>query len=103
MTNRNLRRNGFDEETIADYTWLVDGLANLQLLEGQENIEKQDKHPALWLANKHFSSDNARNEYLESRLLREVLQELEGFEEFYNARRENLKERIVQLLGANSS
>ena len=102
MTNRNLRRNGFDEETIAEYTWLVDGLANLQLLEGQENIEKQDKHPALWLANKHFSSENARNEYLESRLLHGVPEELDEFEDFYYARRERLKELIVRLLGVSA-
>ena len=84
------------EEYVSDYA--VNGLANLQLLEGAKNVEKQALLPSDWL-NQQFSDEAARRQYTQNHLLGEVPDGLHGFEIFYEARRERLKERIVQLLG----
>lgn len=100
VTRRNLRTADYSDETIETCLEKVNGLANLQLLNAQENQEKGDKLPVAWLDEK-FREDSgvARHEYANHRLLGDV-PGLEGFEKFYEARREALKERIRTLVAA---
>ena len=86
-------------EKYFEYSNTIDKLPNLQLLTEEENLEKRDKMPGEWLATKGFKSRSGRSEYIESRLLGDVPTELDGFEEWYTVRREQLIERIRQLLG----
>lgn len=98
LTRRNLRSAGYPDETIESYMGKADGLANLQLLNAQENLEKQDKLPGDWLDAKFPPGSRlSRQEYANSRLLGDV-PGLDGFEEFYEARREALKKRIQALV-----
>lgn len=101
VTRRNLRAAGYSDETIEAYLDNVNGLANLQLLNAGENLEKGGKLPGDWLDDKFPSpgSEVARQEYANNRLLGDV-PGLDGFEEFYAARRDALKERIRELVAA---
>lgn len=86
------------EEKIYEFIQLRDGLANLQLLQGQENLEKSAKMPAEWLAEAYPNATN-RNAYQDHHVLGEVPDSITQFDEFYNSRRERLKARIRQMLG----
>src|SRR5205085_1368544 len=46
---KSLLKRGVPEDKISFFTGEVDYLANLQLLEGPENIEKRDKDFSVWL------------------------------------------------------
>ena len=98
VTRRDLQSAGYPDETIEACLEKVNGLANLQLLNGHENREKGGKLPGDWLDGK-FGSEVARQEYANNRLLGDV-PGLDGFKEFYEARREALKERIRTLVAA---
>lgn len=100
FSRRELRAAGYSDETIESYIGKSDGLANLQLLNAAENLEKQDKLPGDWLDAKFpQGSGVSRQEYANNRLLGDV-PGLDGFEEFYEARREALKKRIQTLVGS---
>lgn len=100
VTRRDLQSAGYPDETIEACLEKVNGLANLQLLNGHENREKGGKLPGDWLDHKfREASDVARQEYANNRLLGHV-PGLDGFEEFYEARREALKKRIRALVAA---
>ena len=100
VTRRDLQSAGYSDETIETCLEKVNGLANLQLLNGHENREKGGKLPGDWLDHKfRESSDVERQEYANNRLLGDM-PGLDGFEEFYEARRESLKKRIRELVAA---
>ena len=97
FTPARLRDLGFSEDESARLRDLADRLPNLQLLPGHENLQKRAMLPADWLAN--FASDDLRRSYAETHLLGDVPEHLDGFESFYEARRQRLKERVIELLG----
>ena len=100
FSRRELRAARYSDEEIEAYRGKMDGLANMQLLNSAENLEKQDKPPVDWLDAKFPpGSEVARQEYANNRLLGYV-PGLDGFEEFYEARREALKKRIQALVGS---
>ena len=74
-----------------------DGLANLQLLEGIANIEKQQMLPAEWLA-EMYPDDASRADYCDKHLLGEVPAQIVDFPKFFNERRTKLRERISRML-----
>ncbi len=92
---------GVPAEEHGIYFEMMNGLANLQLLEGAKNMEKQATLPTNWL-NQEYPDPTARKAYIEMHLLGDVPAELDGFKAFYKSRRERLRERIVRLLGATS-
>ena len=99
FNRRDLRSAGYSDEKIESYTEKANGLANLQLLNGQENQEKGGKLPSDWLNGKFSPGREVeRQEYANHRLLGDV-PDLDGFEDFYATRREDLKERIRELVG----
>lgn len=98
FTSDALRIAGVPDEEHEEYFSMMNGLANLQLLEGSKNTEKQAMFPDKWL-NRAYPDASDRASYVETHMLGEVPPGLEGFKDFYAARRERLKERIVQLLG----
>jgi len=77
----------------------VDGLPNLQLLPGLPNIEKQATLPAAWLKGPFFPSDAAREQYVRDADLLELPEGLDGFLDFYEARRKRLETRLKLALG----
>lgn len=96
FTQAKLRKLGFSEEASDRLRDSADRLPNLQLLQGHENLRKRAMLPAEWL--KSFDSEEARRHYVQVHLLGDVPSGLDGFESFYEARREQLKTRIADLL-----
>ncbi|REJ69410.1 MAG: DUF262 domain-containing protein [Planctomycetota bacterium] len=93
-----LRKAGLTEDEIDEYRDLVNGLPNLQLLEGSENLEKQAAMPAEWIAS---SMDGAaRTNYCDNHLLGDVPDSINDFKEFYDVRLQTLRSRIVDMLAA---
>lgn len=78
----------------------MDGLANLQLLEGATNVEKQAHLPLEWAEQKYGT-------HVETYLLTQELDGLpatiDGFPGFYEARRKRLEIRLRSQLNARPS
>lgn len=98
FTPNRLRSAGVPEDKINDFIQRRNGLANFQLLQGIQNIEKSAKMPAEWLKEAYPTLED-RKHYLDSHLLGEVPESIAEFDKFYYARRERLKARITKLLG----
>ena len=98
FTRPKLKRVGVPDEKLEDFIRRRDALANLQLLQGAENIEKRDKMPSMWLS-MQFPDNEARQDYQRDHLLGDVPNSMVEFEEFWDARRKRLKKRIRELLG----
>ncbi len=101
FTKTRLETAGVPEDEIDDFIDRRDSLANLQLLQGPQNIEKNAEMPAQWLARTHPDTVR-RREYQERHLLGEVPDSITEFSTFCDERRERLKERIKQLLGSQA-
>ena len=98
FTEQSLKTAGVLDNKINDFIQCKDRLANLQLLQGAENLQKHDKMPAEWLS--QTKPDYAsRQEYKDHHLLGDIPKNITEFDNFYGARRARLKERIEQLLG----
>lgn len=93
-----LKRADVSEEKLDDFILRKDELANLQLLEGAENIEKRAKMPSKWLS-EQFPNEDARGEYQRIHLLGKAPDSIAGFDTFHEARKAGLKKRIRELLG----
>ncbi len=98
FTDRRLKDACVPVERVDHFKNCKDGLANLQLLQGAENIEKRAKMPAEWLS-EMYPDIAFRRDYEERHILRDVPDSIIEFDAFYDARRSRLKEKIRQLLG----
>lgn len=94
-----LRAAEVDEELIDQFRNKSECLANLQLLDRTVNIEKRATLPADWL-DAHCPDDQSRQAYCERHRLGDVPREITGFLDFYEARRERLKQLIAELINA---
>ena len=92
-----LQKAGVPEADIAAYRERVDRLANLQLLEGLVNMGKSAKLPMAW-ARDQFPDEDRRNGYLERHDLEGLPEQITGFLDFYDARRERLHARLQDVL-----
>jgi len=81
---------------------MVNGLPNLQLLEGHKNIKKLDSMPAEWIASA-FDTDAGRTNYCENHLLGNIPDSIADFKGFYEGRLESLRHRIVDLLAVQAT
>ena len=100
FTKPRLEAAGVPDDKIDDFIQRKDGLANLQLLEGPENIEKRAKLPAEWLSQPQTYSDPAsRQNYVSNYMLGDVPETITEFDTFYEARRACLKAKLEKLLG----
>lgn len=98
FTRTKLANAGIAPDKIEEYIEKVDGLGNLQLLAGVPNTEKQAKLPAEWLAGPHFPTEELRRTYIAENDLQDLPDDLSGFLEFYEARRERIQTRLRSLL-----
>jgi len=98
FSERGLKNACVPECKVEGFRYDRDGLANLQLLQGEVNLEKSATMPSDWLA-ESFGDNVARRGYVENHLLGKVPESIAEFDSFYDARRERLKEKIEQLLG----
>jgi len=79
----------------------VNQLPNLQLLDGAVNNEKRAALPAAWLT-AHFQEPTAQQHYCTKHDLGEVPPDLSGFKEFFAARQERLRTKLIELLGGTA-
>jgi len=99
FTNTKLRDAHIEDmKDVADYQDWCNRIANLQLLDGPANLEKRAELPLDWLENQDSLGMISLNDYIEKHCLGEVPKTMDGFGDFYQARRDALKERITQLL-----
>ncbi len=93
-----LRKLGLSEDDIDRFQGMRDGLANLQLLDGIANMEKQTTLPAKWLR-EAFADNVSRASCQEKHFLGSVPESIADFPGFYEARQQVLAARISELLG----
>jgi hypothetical protein len=97
IKRKNLVKRGIPDEKLGFYFDEVDNLANLQLLEGLENIEKTDNDFKDWLV-KAYPSEQARRDFMTKHYIPDVDLSLENFEEFITERKKLMTERFTRLL-----
>ncbi len=101
FTRHQLSKAGVPDERIDEFMEKVNGLPNLQILEGPVNSQKSNKLPREWV-NEHYSDEDARNMYLASHDMHDLPDEITEFMDFYEARRERIAKRLRDLLGVTS-
>ena len=102
FTWSNLEKAKIPEDRIGEYQERRDRIGNLQLLRGQENLEKSAMMPAKWLR-RHFSTEDKREEWLRLNFTDSIPEDMRDFIDFYEARRENMKKQLAELLGVSLS
>jgi hypothetical protein len=99
LTPQRLRAAGYNEDEVQEIVrHCRDGLANLQLLQGGENIGKNARLPLEW-ATKQYPHAQALDAYLVGNDMKDVPADLDGFLIFYQARRDRMVERLSGVLG----
>ena len=93
---RKLLKRGVTEDGLDFYLDEFDYLANLQLLEGLENIEKTDSDFKSWF--EKSVRQEARRDYMNKHYIPDVDLALENFEEFINERKKLMKAKFENLL-----
>ncbi|MFC8616587.1 DUF262 domain-containing protein [Micromonospora purpureochromogenes] len=101
FTAARLRAAGIADQDIPAYLDRVDRLANLQLLEGTENVDKRAALPWEWVQ-RAYRDPAAQSGYLYRNDLGE-LPPLTDFLEFYDRRRALMRDRLLELLGVDPS
>jgi hypothetical protein len=74
------------------------GIANLQLLPGGENIGRSKRLPLDW-AREKYPDPQALKGYLDQNDMADLPDDLAGFLDFYECRRQRLRARLVAVLG----
>ncbi len=94
-----LREAGYSDQ---DVEFIVqharDGLANLQLLPGGENIAKRERLPLDW-AGQQYPDSAMLDGYLQQNDMTDLPAGLDGFRVFFDNRRRRLRDRLVRVLG----
>ncbi len=99
FTRKRLQDAGIAAGDVDVFMDCADRIANLQLLDGTSNIEKQATLPAEWI-DARYPDEKARRHYREKYLLDQVPSDMAGFLEFYEARRARLQDHISELVNS---
>ena len=99
FTPNRLKTACIADEHIESFRDRCDRLANLQLLDRSVNNEKRATLPADWL-DVHCPDSQGRQNYCDRHLLGDVPREIRDFMDYYDARRERLRNRIAGLVNA---
>jgi hypothetical protein len=97
LQRRRLEKLGCDSDYVEDCLAARDRLANLQLLEGLQNIAKKDTLPLAWLTTSYPDAVQ-RQAVLDRHDLGVPPADAQGFMDFYNVRRNKLATRLTALL-----
>jgi len=100
-TRAKQRDHGVPEAQWDEIDDKIERLANLQLLAGPENIQKRAQLPSDWVRVLYPNPD-ARQAWLTGHDLYDLPADLTDFPVFYEIRRETLRERLKDLLGAGA-
>lgn len=91
-----LLQAGVPAEAVEDFRLRVNGLPNLQLLEGRVNIEKQASLPLTWARKKY---GDGLDQYLLTQELIDLPESIADFLVFYEGRKTRLATRLRGILG----
>lgn len=97
FTTSKLRTLGIQESEIDLYKENVNNLGNLQLLDGQLNIEKNDKEFSLWI-NEKYSDETRKIEYMEKHYIPNVDLSILNFKEFIKERNDIIRLELSKNL-----
>ncbi len=97
FTRAKLAKRGVKESDLDFFMESVDGLANLQLLEGIPNQEKSDSDFEPWLK-KNYCTKPARTDFCAKHFIPDCELSLENFREFFTKRKALLKENLAAIL-----
>lgn len=97
FTRRRLASRGISDRSIEEYMEEFDWLANLQLLEGQPNIEKSNKDFREWLE-ETYPDPLARRAYMERHYIPDVDLSLDNFGQFIEERTKLMTAKFQSLL-----
>lgn len=98
LKRKNLREAGLSEDDIERAVAVKDRLGNLQLLPAGENIGKSNRLPLDW-AKEQFPDQPGLDGYLQRNDMSDLPADLQGFLDFFEARRGRLRRRLVRVLG----
>lgn len=102
FSDKKLKDQGILLEKWEDWKDKKDNLPNLQLMEGRENISKQDKPFFQWLSGYDGTgcpNVKDKDKFLNDNYIpNDISLEFLNFDEFYDKRREMLKEEIKKVL-----
>jgi hypothetical protein len=96
MTASALVKQGFSTEEAAQIAQRCNQLPNLQLLQGDINVQKQATLPAQWLEDAFDNS--SRSHYININMLGELPADPKEFNDYFLNRRRLMKARIKELL-----
>ena len=99
FTSNLLDGTGVAHDQIETFRDRCDRLANLQLLERSVNNEKRASLPADWL-DVHCPDELTRQNYCDRHLLGNVPREIKDFADYYEIRRQKLRDRIAKVVNA---
>ena len=101
-TPARMDRAGLDDDDRKCISERINRLPNLQLLNGPENTSKSARLPRQWMESSDaFADDRSRDSYAREQELgdwRVLPEDLCGFRDFYDARRERIVKRLKKLL-----
>ncbi len=91
-----------DDNQKNEFIYRYNKIANLQLLQSSTNIEKSDKPFSEWL-NISYSNINDKNTFLiQNHINSDISIEFIDFINFYELRRERLKEELKRILNVKN-
>ena len=102
FTRSRLTKSGVSHEFMDEFLARVDRLPNLQLLQGQANLQKSAMLPLDWVRER-FPDAQARNGWLAANDMHDLPTDVTDFLDFYEARRARMKERLRTLLVPGSA
>lgn len=101
FTRSALTKAGIPAEQLDEYASRVNGLPNLQLLAGTPNVEKSNRWPWEWLNGNHFPTKAEREQYKAQNDLDLMPENLTGFVDFYEGRKQRLAHRLEKLINSD--
>lgn len=101
FTPKRLSEAGIAADQIPEFIDRVDRLPNLQLLEGPINVSKQSALPLAW-AESHHPDPQQRGLYVAGHDLDGLPEDLSGFLDFYEQRKNRMMDKLNSLLGGRA-
>ncbi|WP_318458684.1 DUF262 domain-containing protein [Photobacterium leiognathi] len=98
-----LRKNGFSEDIIDIYLNNYNSLANLQLLQATQNIEKSDKPFVSWLEQTYLTQAERESYLMQNHITPNQSLEFSEFINFIQIRRKTLKHKLMSLLDVKTN
>ncbi|TKD66529.1 DUF262 domain-containing protein [Flavobacterium sp. ASW18X] len=97
FTQKALKKLGYDDAKVEDYMTRFNRLSNLQLIQETQNLEKNATPLNKWLSSTFIGEELSNYKQLHYIPLQNDL-EMDSFIDFYENRKEILKNRLMQLL-----